>query len=75
MKKYVAVFRSKTDALSFIDDMRQSYSYAISVPTPRELKLGCGTSAEFSLNAISVAKRLISTKKYSSFHSIIVIEK
>ncbi len=75
MKKYLAVFRSRTDTLSFIDDMKSIYSYAVAVPTPKHLKLGCGISAEFSLNAISVAKRLISTKKYPSFHTMLLIEK
>lgn len=75
MKKYLAVFRSKTDTLSFIEDMKSSYSYANAVPTPKQLKLGCGISAEFSFNAISVAKRLISSKKYPSFYTITVIEK
>lgn len=75
MKKYLAVFRSRTDALSFIEDMKSNYSYAAAIPTPKQLKLGCGTSAEFSLNGISVAKRLISKKKYPSFYAIVLIEK
>lgn len=75
MKKYLAVFRSRTDTLSFIEDMKSSYSYASAVETPKRLKLGCGISAEFSLNAISVANRIIATKKYPSFYTIILIEK
>ena len=75
MKKYLAVFRSRTDTLSFIEDMKSNYVYALSVPTPKNLKLGCGISAEFPINAIGVAKRLISVKKYPSFYTITLIEK
>ena len=74
MKKYVAVFRSRTDVMSFIDDMKKNSNYAKAIPTPREAKLGCGISAEFSSNGIVVAKRLIGYRNYPSFYAIIVIE-
>ncbi len=75
MKKYLAVFRSRTDVLSFIEDMRDSYAYASSVPTPKELKLGCGISAEFPPSNLIVAKKLISKGKYPSFYTFVIIEK
>ncbi len=75
MKKYLAVFRSRTDVLSFIDDMRDNYAFANSVPTPKELKLGCGISAEFSVSSVSVAKKLVNSGRYPSFYTFATVEK
>ena len=75
MKKYVAVFRSRTDVLSFIENLRKHGVYAIAVQTPKEAKVGCGISAEFSPAGISVAKRLLETGAYPSFFGFFIIEK
>lgn len=75
MKKYVAVFRSRTDVMAFIDDMKKSSYFAKAIPTPKEAKVGCGISAEFSVGGIVVAKRLISNKKYPSFYAVFLVEK
>ena len=75
MKKYVAVFRSRTDVLSFIEDMKNKYAFAKTVPTPKQLKLGCGISAEFSPQNLVIAKKLILSGKYPSFYSLVLIEK
>ena len=72
MKKYLAVFRSRTDVMSFIYDMKKNQAYAISVPTPTKLNIGCGISAEFLSSSINIAKNLINSGKYKSFHTIIV---
>ncbi|MBQ3234643.1 MAG: DUF3343 domain-containing protein [Clostridia bacterium] len=75
MKKYVAVFRSGTDVQSFIEDMKAKYAYAKTVPTPKQLRLGCGRSAEFNAQFITLAKKLILSGKYSSFYTLVLIEK
>lgn len=74
MKKYVAVFRSRTDVLTFIDDMRKLNAYAKAISTPKEAKIGCGISAEISIASINTAKKLIKTRKYNSFHAILLID-
>lgn len=75
MKKYVAVFRSRTDVISFIEDMKSSFAFANMVPTPKDLKLGCGVSAEFSPQNLLLAKKLIKLNNYPSFYSIVSIDK
>ena len=72
MKKYVAVFRSRTDVLTFIEDMKKNYAFAKTVPTPKEFKLGCGVSAEFNTQFETLAKKLIKTGKYSSFYALVL---
>ncbi len=75
MKKYVAVFRSRTDVLSFIDDMRTNGQYASAISTPKEAKIGCGISAEITYAGIFTAKKLINKNRYNSFYAIILIDK
>ena len=73
MKKYVVVFRSRTDVLTFIDDMRKLNAYAKVISTPKQAKIGCGISAEIWAVGLSTAKKLIKIKKYNSFHAILLI--
>ena len=75
MKKYIAVFRSRTGVLSFINEVRKHGVYAIAVQTPKEAKVGCGISAEFSIRGISVAKQLVSTGLFPSFYGFFVVER
>lgn len=74
MRRYVAVFRSRTDVMSFIEDMRKKSAYSKAVSTPKEAKVGCGISAEISYAGLVVAKKLINTNKYSSFYALLFID-
>ena len=74
MEFYLAVFRSRTDTLSFIDDMKKNSVYVTTVSTPKETGLGCGISAKFLKSAFPIAKRLIFVKKYPSFYGFIDIK-
>ena len=75
MKKYLAVFRSRTDVLSFIDTLRKLGVYAIAVQTPSEAKIGCGISAEFSIIGKSIAIGLINSGNFSSFYGFFEVER
>ena len=74
MKKYVVVFRSRTDVLSFIDDMKKNYQHAMAISTPKQANIGCGISAEITSHGVYIAKKLINKNRYNSFHAIILIE-
>ena len=74
MKKYVAVFRSRTDVLSFIDDMKKNSQFAKAISTPKQANIGCGISAEITSLGVYTAKKLINKNRYNSFHAIILIE-
>lgn len=71
MEFYLAVFRSRTDTLSFVDDMKKNSVYVTTVSTPKETGLGCGISAKFLSSALPIAKRLVTLKKYNSFYGIV----
>lgn len=75
MKRYVAVFRSRTDVLSFIYDLNSLGATAHAVETPKQTAVGCGISAEFSINELSLALKLIKFKGYQSFFGVFKYEK
>ena len=75
MKKCVAVFKSRTQVLSFIDVLNNYGIFAKTISTPKEAHIGCGISAEFALRQLNIAKRIIQTQKYSSFYGFFLIEK
>ena len=75
MKRYLAVFRSRTDVLSFISDFNRSGGVAHAVETPKQLSIGCGISAEVSFNQLELAYKLVTLKRYQSFFGIFRVEK
>ena len=75
MKRYLAVFRSRTDVLSFISDFNRIGGIARAVETPKQIQAGCGISAEVNLNQIELALKLIALKRYQSFFGLFKVEK
>ena len=74
MRRYVAVFRSRTDVMSFIEDMRKNSAYAKAISTPKEAKVGCGISREISSSGLIIAKKLINSGRYLSFYALLFID-
>lgn len=62
MKIYLAVFRSRTQALDFISALKSFGIAAKAVSTPKEANVGCGISAKISESDLKrasiVAKKL-----------------
>ena len=74
-KKVVAVFKSRSQVMSFIESMNAYGVPCKSVSTPKEARIGCGVSAEFSPSHLSRAKEIINRGRYNSFHGLYLIEK
>ena len=75
MKKCVVVFKSRTQAMSFIDIMKREGYFAKIVSTPKEARIGCGISAEILKSNASVALKIVKRGGFSSFHGIFLIDK
>lgn len=75
MKKCVAVFRSRTQVMSFIEIMNAQGISAKAVPTPKEARVGCGLSAEIPVTAVNVAAVIVKRYGLNAFYSFLVIEK
>jgi hypothetical protein len=67
MTVILAVFRSRTQTLRFIELMRYRGVQCTVVQTPPEVRVGCGTSGKFHSCDIHIAKMIISQNRFDSF--------
>ena len=61
----IAVFRSRTHTMEFIDKMIRAGVSCRPVNTPASARIGCGISAEFSCVYKTVAERIIRNSQTS----------
>ena len=67
MEYYVAVFKSRTEAISYTTNLRRNFIYANLIPTPVEVGRTCGLSVKIEIKDINEAKYLLSISRNSSF--------
>ena len=75
MTNYVAVFKSKTQLMIFLQTMRFYGAIVTTTPTPTKAMIGCGISASFDLHHLDLAKQVIYEKGLDSFHAIYKVTK
>lgn len=74
-KKVIAVFKSRSQVMGFVEIMNNQGVYSSVISTPKEANVGCGVSAEFSVLNINKAKSIISNGRFNSFNGFFLIEK
>ncbi len=63
----LAVFRSRAHSLNYAERL-QSYGVpAVTVPTPKEARIGCGLCVRFDARYFSRAQAILRTGRYTSF--------
>ncbi len=75
MTTCIAVFRSKADLFSFINDFKRSNGRIETVATPKEARIGCGLSAKFEERYLNLSLKLIKSGYYGSFYAIYKVKK
>ena len=73
-KRCVAVFKSKSQVMSFIESMKLSGVVCKMISTPKEAKAGCGVSAEFPLCKLNLARTILQSGGFSSFYGFFLLE-
>lgn len=69
----IAVFRSRTETLTFANIL-SSYGISVSViTTPRTINVSCGISARFSAIYKEKAQEIINRRKFNTFAGFYVI--
>lgn len=67
MRFVLAVFRSRTEALTF-SSLLSSYGVSVSViNTPRTINVSCGISIKFDVKFKSIANDIIARRKFDTF--------
>lgn len=75
VKKCVAVFKSRSQVMTFIEYMNSRGVACKLISTPKEAHVGCGVSAEFSQSKLIDAKTVVNAGRFSSFVGFFLIEK
>lgn len=64
----LAVFRSRSHSLDYLQRLGQYGVTATAVPTPKEAKIGCGLCVRFDGRYFARAKAVLKVGGYSSFN-------
>ena len=67
MTLILAIFRSRTQTMRFVDEMRRRGVRCDAVPTPLEARVGCGLSAKFSPCDLPMARAIINYYRLNVF--------
>ena len=63
----LAVFRSRTHSLDYVERLHRYGVDASTVPTPKEARIGCGLCVSFDARLLPRAQAILKTGNYSSF--------
>ncbi len=70
----LAVFRSRSHSLAYAERLNGYGVSAVTVPTPKEAKIGCGLCVRFDARYFTRAKAVLRVGKYPSFKGFYKIE-
>ena len=72
--KVLAVFRSRAHSLNYAEKL-QSYGVpAVTVPTPKEARIGCGLCVQFDAHYYPRAQAVLRMERYTSFKGFYKME-
>lgn len=63
----LAVFRSRSHSLDYVERLNIYGVSATTMPTPKEAKIGCGLCVRFDERSLVRARAILKTGRYSSF--------
>ena len=63
----LAVFRSRAQSLDYAERLRKYGVQAITVPTPKEARIGCGLCVRMDSGQVPKASAILKMGKYTSF--------
>ena len=63
----LAVFRSRAHSLDYAERLQAYGVSAMTIPTPKEARIGCGLCVRFDAQAFFRAQAILRTGRYSSF--------
>ena len=70
----LAVFRSRSHSLDYVEKLNGYGVTSVTVPAPKEAKIGCGLCVRFDARYFTRAKAVLKSGRYSSFKGFYKIE-
>ena len=63
----LAIFRSRAHSLNYAEKLQAYGVPAVTVPTPKEARIGCGLCVQFDGRYYPRARAILKTVRYGSF--------
>ncbi len=74
MEYVLAVFRARSQTITF-SNLLKSYGVGVNVvSTPRKINVSCGISAKFLAKNLQLAKSIISRRRFDSFAGFYLVK-
>lgn len=70
----LAVFRSRTHSLDYVEKLKSYGINGVAVPTPQEAHVGCGLCVRFDARYFARAQAILKMGRYSSFKGFYKVE-
>ena len=70
----LAVFRSRSHSLDYVERLHSYGVAADTIPTPKEAKIGCGLCVRFDARLFVRAQAILKTGGYTSFKGFYKME-
>ena len=70
----LAVFRARAQSLDYAERLQRYGVMATTMPTPKEVKIGCGLCVRFDGRYYPRANAILKTARYSSFKGFYKID-
>ena len=70
----LAVFRSRAHSLDYVERLKRYGINGVTVPTPKEVHIGCGLCVRFDARYFVRAKAILNTGRYTSFKGFYKVE-
>jgi hypothetical protein len=71
----VVAFKTKTEVFAFCEEWRGTGSKARVIPTPKEIKIGCGFAVEISPSSLGTAYYFIKKGGFPTFVGIFTVKR
>ncbi len=70
----LAVFRARTETITFANILKSYGVNVMIISTPRQINVSCGISVRFNPNEIEKAKGIISRRKFNTFAGFYLVK-
>ena len=74
MEYGLAVFRARTETITFANLLKSYGVRVMVISTPRQINVSCGISVRFDENQIEVARGILARRKFNTFAGFYLVK-
>jgi hypothetical protein len=70
----LAVFRARTETVTFANLLKSYGVNVMIISTPRQINVSCGISVRFNPDQIEIAKNILARRKFNTFGGFYLVK-